>query len=120
MKLAGAATLVSRGMKVLQAAPAAYPYRLASGGSDNVATVHLRVEPVFCGPASIGTVELIKLVRERFGLSLAEAKAYVDRCVFDGETIALFAPTSELAAAFAREVGALTSPAKFHVEIEAD
>jgi hypothetical protein len=31
MKLTGAAILVSRGMKVLQAAPAAYPYRSASG-----------------------------------------------------------------------------------------
>src|SRR5438105_15006396 len=30
MKLTGAAMLVSRGMKVLQAAPAAYPYRSAS------------------------------------------------------------------------------------------
>ena len=29
MKLTGAAILVSRGMKVLQAAPAAYPYRYA-------------------------------------------------------------------------------------------
>jgi hypothetical protein len=27
MKLTGAAILISRGMKVLQAAPAAYPYR---------------------------------------------------------------------------------------------
>jgi hypothetical protein len=30
MKLTGAAILVSRGMKVLQAAPAAYPYRSAA------------------------------------------------------------------------------------------
>jgi hypothetical protein len=30
MKLTGAAILVSRGMKVLQAAPAAYPYRSAT------------------------------------------------------------------------------------------
>ena len=30
MKLTGAAILVSRGMKVLQAAPAAYPYRWAT------------------------------------------------------------------------------------------
>jgi len=29
MKLTGAAMLVSRGMKVLQAAPAAYPFRSA-------------------------------------------------------------------------------------------
>jgi hypothetical protein len=32
MKLTGAAILVSRGMKVLQAAPAAYPYRSAAKG----------------------------------------------------------------------------------------
>jgi hypothetical protein len=31
MKLTGAAILVSRGMKVVQAAPAAYPYRYAAG-----------------------------------------------------------------------------------------
>jgi hypothetical protein len=31
MKLTGAAILVSRGMKVLQAAPAAYPYRSLKG-----------------------------------------------------------------------------------------
>jgi hypothetical protein len=85
-----------------------------------VVTVHLNVEPVFCGPVSVGTVELIKLVRERFGLSLAEAKAYVDRCVFDGATVAIVAPTAEVAAVFAREVGALDSPAKFRVHIEAD
>jgi hypothetical protein len=30
MKLTGAAILVSRGLKVLQAAPAAYPYRSAA------------------------------------------------------------------------------------------
>jgi len=31
MKPTGAAILVSRGMKVFQAAPAAYPYRSAAG-----------------------------------------------------------------------------------------
>lgn len=81
-------------------------------------TVHLTVEPVFCGPVSVGTVELIKLVRERFGLSLAEAKAHVDRCVFNGETVALVAPTAEAAAAFVRQVGDLKSPARFHVHVE--
>jgi predicted RNA-binding Zn-ribbon protein involved in translation (DUF1610 family) len=35
MKLTGAAILVSRGMKFLQAAPAAYPYRSANGGAVN-------------------------------------------------------------------------------------
>jgi hypothetical protein len=84
-----------------------------------MATAFLRVEPVFCGPVCVGTVELIKLVRERFGLSLAEAKAYVDRCV-DGETVALVARSAEAAAVFAQEVGTLKSPATFHVQVEAD
>ena len=83
-----------------------------------MATVHLRVEAVFCGPASVGTVELIKLVRERFGLSLAEAKSLIDRCVFDGEAVALVAATADAAAEFAREVSALKSPAKFEVFVE--
>ena len=83
-----------------------------------MATVHLRVEPVFCGPASVGTVGLIKLVRERFGLSLAGAKALVDRCVFAGEEVSLGASADE-AGAFAREVAALESPAVFRVRVEA-
>ena len=33
MKLTGAAILVSRGMKALQAAPAAYPYRYVAKSS---------------------------------------------------------------------------------------
>jgi hypothetical protein len=40
MKLTGAAILVSRGMKVLQAAPAAYPYRAAA--------YFLRATPACC------------------------------------------------------------------------
>lgn len=84
-----------------------------------MATVHLRVEPVLCGPVSVGTVELIKRVQERFRLSLTDAKAAVDRCVFDGETVTLVTSCDE-AALFASEVGALESPARFHVRIEAD
>lgn len=79
--------------------------------------IRLRVEPVLCGPVSVGTVGLIQLVRERLGLSLAEAKACVDRCVFGGETVTLAAPSGEAAATFAREVAVLASPAKFHAEV---
>src|SRR5262249_26030926 len=39
MKLTGVAILVLRGMKVLQAAPAAYPYRSAREARMNVASV---------------------------------------------------------------------------------
>ncbi len=85
-----------------------------------MSTIYLRIEPVFCGPASVGTVELIKLLRDRLELPLPEAKAYVDRCVFNGETVALIAPTDEAAAEFARGVRVLFSPARFHEEIGAD
>ena len=40
MKLIGAAILVSRGMKVLQAAPAAYPFRYATPSATNLAADH--------------------------------------------------------------------------------
>jgi hypothetical protein len=36
LKLTGAAILVSRGMKVLQAAPAAYPYRYVPPSTSGV------------------------------------------------------------------------------------
>jgi hypothetical protein len=83
-------------------------------------TVHLRIEPVFCGPVSVGTVGLIKLVRERFGLSLTDAKSAVDRCVFDSETVVICTPTYDVALLFVQEVAALHSPARFHVELEPD
>ena len=89
-------------------------------GGACVQTIRLRVEPVFCGPVSLGTIELIQLVRARLGLSLAEAKACVDRCVFGGEAVTLAAPSEQAAEAFAREVAALVSPAKFQAEVVAD
>ncbi len=83
-----------------------------------MATVHLRVEPTFCGPASIGTVELIELLRKRLDLPLADAKSFVDRCVFDGESVAISVPTNDFAFAFAEEIGALPSPARYHARVE--
>lgn len=83
-------------------------------------TIHLRVDPVLCGPISIGTVGLIKLLRDCLGLSLAEAKGYVDRCVFGGETVAIPVKTVKLAEMIAGDVAALSSPAGFHVNVDAD
>lgn len=83
-------------------------------------TIRLFVEPVFCGPASVGTVGLIELVRERLGLSLSEAKACVDRCVFWGETVTLAAPTDEAAVRFARDAEALVTSGTIRVEVDAE
>jgi hypothetical protein len=75
-----------------------------------VRNIRLRIDPVFCGPVSVRTVGLIHLVRERLGLSLVEAKACVDRCVFGGEAVTLAAPTEKAAAGFVRDAAALVSP----------
>ena len=69
-----------------------------------MASVFLSIEPQFVGPASIGTVEVIRLIRLHAHLDLAEAKRLVDRCVFDRETIRVPTPSSADAAAL---VGAL-------------
>lgn len=82
-----------------------------------MATVYLRVTPIFCGPASVGTVELIKVIRARFGMSLVEAKVIVDRCVFAGEEVSI-AASAEEAEAFSHEVSGLESPAIFRVRVE--
>lgn len=46
---------------------------------------------------SFGTVDVIKAVHLRAGLTLPEAKVLVDRCVFEGETVTI-AGLSDLAA----------------------
>lgn len=48
-------------------------------------TLLLSVEPRLVGPVSVGTVDIIKILREHLGIDLVMAKRYVDRCVFDGE-----------------------------------
>jgi hypothetical protein len=60
----------------------------------------LRIEPELCGPFSVGTVAVIELVREHFELGLGSAAAYVNRCVFDGETVDIPAPSTLAAARF--------------------
>jgi ribosomal protein L7/L12 len=57
-----------------------------------MAGVVLEIEAVFCGPVSVGTVSVIKLVREHLGLGLGDAKEYVDRAVFGGERVTIPAP----------------------------
>ena len=52
-------------------------------------SVQLSIRGRFCGPLSFGTVDVIKAVGLHAGVTLAEAKALVDRCVFDGETVTI-------------------------------
>ncbi len=82
-------------------------------------TIHLRIQPDLCGPVSVGTVGVIRLLSAHLGLSLADALAIVNRCVFDGECVAIPAPSTDVAERFAREALALRTPAKIGVLLEA-
>lgn len=81
-------------------------------------TLVLSVDPVFCGPMSVGTIELIRLLQSRFNFSLSVAKSYVDRCVFDGEAVSIEVASQGEAEETAELVSKLISPARFHARVE--
>ncbi len=80
-------------------------------------TVQLRIDPRFCGPASVGTVEVIRLLCTHLGLSLVDAKAYVDRCVFEGDVVSIHTKSIAAAHAFASAATELPPPAAFYVTV---
>ncbi|MFC4314431.1 DUF4375 domain-containing protein [Steroidobacter flavus] len=82
-----------------------------------MATVRLSIEPVFWESTSVGTVEIIKLVQLHAGVDLGEAKRFVDRCVFDGEAVAIPLPSHESAESFIRAVSSLPGPAKMQATL---
>ncbi len=45
--------------------------------------IQLTIKPVFCGPASVGTIKLVQFIRERFSFDLVKAKSIVDAAVFE-------------------------------------
>jgi len=81
-----------------------------------VVTVRLSIEPRLLGAVSVGTVGVIKLVQLHAGLGLIEAKRLVDRCVFDGESVAVVMPSLEFAESFIRAVS--SEPVKVQATIE--
>ena len=81
-------------------------------------TVRLSIQPLLCGPASIGTVEVIRLVRLYGGLGLAEAKSLVDRCVFDGEAALIQTPSAEAARALVEALSSLPGEPKVRASVE--
>ncbi|HEX3776010.1 MAG TPA: hypothetical protein VHV51_16175 [Polyangiaceae bacterium] len=78
--------------------------------------VTLRIEPEFCGPFSVGTVVVVKLVARYFGLGLKDALNAVDRAVFDAETVELAAPSLEAAQGFVAEIRALPAAPRVSAE----
>ena len=77
--------------------------------------LRIRIEPSFCGPFSMGTIPAIKMLRAELGLGLADAKAYIDRCVFEGEVVDIEIESAEVAASIAAKLTATS--ARIHAEV---
>lgn len=82
-----------------------------------VTKIVLTIEGDFCGPMSIGTVAVIRAIEKRLGLSLSEANGFVDRCVFERETVTLAAPTRAAAEALLAEFSQLPAASRIHASI---
>jgi len=81
-------------------------------------SVRLSIQPELCGPVSVGTVRVIRLVSQHANLSIAEATEFVDRCVFDGETVSIPVRSPEDAATLVRALGSLPNVPKIDVSVE--
>lgn len=66
---------------------------------------------------SVGTVAVIRAIERHLELSLSEAGEAVDRCVFEGETITLPAPTRDGAKALLAELERLPAARRIHASI---
>ena len=81
-----------------------------------MATLLLKVEPCIRFRVSVGTTSLIKLLRQHLNPGLAEAKEYVDRCVFGGEEVAIVV-SEDTANLLLRELTDYPLPAKVTARI---
>jgi hypothetical protein len=87
-------------------------------GLEKFMNIVMQIQPKLCGPASVGTVELIKVLRDQCHLSLAEAKNYVDRCVFEGAEAIIPIPHGVDANEIAKRIHKIETPAKIKIRIE--
>ena len=79
--------------------------------------LRISVEPSFCGPVSLGTVDLIKIVRERCNFGLRQAKDYIDDAVFGDEVVDIPLPDETDGQTLVEEIRALETPAVISVEL---
>jgi hypothetical protein len=82
-----------------------------------MSVVRLSIQPQICGSVSVGTVAVIRLVSRHARLPLSEAAVFVDRCVFDGETVSIPTPSSEAAVSLVRALEALPEVPKVEASI---
>ncbi|MFO0552311.1 MAG: hypothetical protein U0271_28245 [Polyangiaceae bacterium] len=82
-----------------------------------MAQVNISIEGRFLGPMSVGTVSVVRLIQQHTGLSLREAKALVDRAVFEGQRIEIRFEKFVAARRFATAVRELMAPPIKVVEV---
>lgn len=66
--------------------------------------IRFKAQPQLCGPVSVGTVEAIRMLRDRLNLNLADTKAAIDSAVFDGQVGRILANTQRQANVIARQL----------------
>ena len=80
--------------------------------------VRISIQPQFCGPLSIGTVQVIRLVSQHAGIALREAMVLVDRCVFEGETVSIPTPSLQEAELLIRALRSLPAVPRIDAALE--
>jgi hypothetical protein len=79
--------------------------------------LRLAIQAELCGPVSIGTVAVVRVMRDQLGLPTGVATALVERCVFDGEIVNLSVNSREIADRFVQALAALPSGPRVSVEL---
>ncbi len=83
-----------------------------------MSSVRLSIQAQLCGPVSVGTVTVIRLVGQHAHLAVREAKEFVDRCVFDGETVSIPMPSLEDASLLVHALRLLPEVPKIETSVE--
>ena len=83
-----------------------------------MSAVCLSIDPQICGSVSVGTVKVSRLLGEYGHLTLSEATDFVDRCVFDGETVSIPMPSRDDASLLVQALRSLPTVPKIEASVE--
>jgi len=75
-------------------------------------SVTLSIQADLCGPVSVGTLGVIRVLERELGLSLGDALSFVNRTAFDAETVRVPAPSLAAARACVAALAALRTGAR--------
>jgi len=79
--------------------------------------LRISVNPMLCGPVSVGTVDLIKVIREHCNFGLGQAKEYIDEAVFGGAIVDIPLPDETDGQALVDEIRGLETRAEISVQL---